>query len=239
MGTASPFNRLASLFTSRKPASPPPEPLAVNRFRSRVEYHQFQADHRHEHDQQFLAECAMFDKQAPFSVDCFCYLCNRPGAFHVDFSLAREMGGHVVPAWRESVVCPRCHLSNRQRASAHLLDAEAAILPGEPLYLTEQVSGLFKVMSQRHNPTIGSEFFGPNAERGKKDERGIRNEDITNLTFQDASFAAVMCFEVLEHVPDYGAAIKEIARVLKPDGKLVLTVPFNPRLQEHLVRAGV
>jgi hypothetical protein len=239
MGSASPLSRLASLFTTRRPVLTPPPPLEVNRFRSKAEFEQFQKDHREELDQAFRSECALFEKQEPFTINCFCYLCGKPGPFHVDFSLAREMGGHIVPAWRESVVCPRCHLSNRQRASAHLLETEARIEQGEPLYLTEQVSGLYKVMSKRHKPTEGSEYFGPKVERGKKDERGIRNEDITKLTFPDASFAAVMCFEVLEHVPDYRAGLSEISRVIRPGGKLVMTVPFNPRLQEHLVRASL
>lgn len=239
MGSASPLSRLASLFTRRSLATAARGPLHVTRLRSRDEFRQFKADHEVELSRQFLAECALFDKRAPFTVDCFCYVCGKPGAFHVDFSLAREMGGHIVPAWRESVVCPRCHLCNRMRASAHLLEVEAAIRPEDPLYLTEQVSKLFKVMSGRHTATQGSEFFGPNVERGKKDERGIRNEDITKLTFPDASFGAVMCFEVLEHVPDYRAGISEISRVLRPGGKLVMTVPFNPQLQEHLVRATV
>ena len=237
MGSASPLNRLASLFTTRKAIIPPPPPLEVNQFRSRAEFQQFQTDHRDELHQQFLAEVALFEKPVPFTVDCFCYVCGKARAFHVDFSLARQIGGHPVPAWRESVVCPTCHLSNRMRASVHLLDMEAAIQPGEPLYMTEQVSSLFKVMSQRHKPTEGSEFFGPDVERGKKDARGIRHEDVTHLTFADQSFAAVMCFEVLEHVPDYLAGISEIFRVLRPGGKLVLTVPFTPHSQETTVRA--
>jgi len=41
---------------------------------------------------------------------------------------------------------------------------------------------------------------------------------------------------VLEHVPDYHAAIREFARVLVPGGMCVATFPFNDRA-ETLVRA--
>lgn len=50
--------------------------------------------------------------------------------------------------------------------------------------------------------------------------------DITAVPEPDASFDAVMCIEVLEHVPDPLAALKEFARLLRPKGHLVLTAPF-------------
>lgn len=51
--------------------------------------------------------------------------------------------------------------------------------------------------------------------------------DITAIPVADESFDAVMCIEVLEHVPDPVAALKEINRVLRKDGYLMITVPFN------------
>lgn len=49
--------------------------------------------------------------------------------------------------------------------------------------------------------------------------------DATGLPFPDASFDALICSEVLEHLPDVNAALAEIRRVLKPDGRLCITVP--------------
>ncbi len=45
------------------------------------------------------------------------------------------------------------------------------------------------------------------------------------LPYPDAHFAAVVLLDVLEHVSDERAAVAEIARVLRPDGLLVLSVP--------------
>lgn len=49
--------------------------------------------------------------------------------------------------------------------------------------------------------------------------------DALNLPFADASFDAVICSEVLEHLPDYRAAIAELVRVLRPGGRVAISVP--------------
>lgn len=50
--------------------------------------------------------------------------------------------------------------------------------------------------------------------------------DITSIPEADASFDAIMCIEVLEHVPNPELAIKELARLLRPGGTLIVTAPF-------------
>ena len=51
------------------------------------------------------------------------------------------------------------------------------------------------------------------------------NGDALSLPFAGASFDRVIAAEVLEHVPDDGAAMAELARVLRPGGTLAVTVP--------------
>jgi SAM-dependent methyltransferase len=50
--------------------------------------------------------------------------------------------------------------------------------------------------------------------------------DITQIPEPDGAFDAVLCTEVLEHVPHPEAALRELVRLLKPGGELVLTAPF-------------
>jgi ubiquinone/menaquinone biosynthesis C-methylase UbiE len=50
--------------------------------------------------------------------------------------------------------------------------------------------------------------------------------DITAIPVADGSFDAVLCSEVLEHLPRPEAALRELARILRPGGRLILTAPF-------------
>lgn len=51
--------------------------------------------------------------------------------------------------------------------------------------------------------------------------------DITALPFEDASFDALLCIHVLEHVTDDRAATAELRRVLAPGGWGVVMVPLD------------
>lgn len=58
-----------------------------------------------------------------------------------------------------------------------------------------------------------------------------KDEDVVkcpadNLSFADASFDATVCFQVLEHVPEPWRVMEETARVLKPGGIAIVTIPF-------------
>jgi SAM-dependent methyltransferase len=69
--------------------------------------------------------------------------------------------------------------------------------------------------------------------RVKARHRGIRNLDcvitvVDRLPFVDGGLNTVLLLEVLEHLTDDAGEIREIWRVLAPNGKLVLSVPVPP-----------
>ena len=67
---------------------------------------------------------------------------------------------------------------------------------------------------------------------GKAGERGLANlvptrGDATDLPYEDDSVDAVVLTAVLGEIPDSAAALREIRRVLKPDGRLVVGELFG------------
>lgn len=72
---------------------------------------------------------------------------------------------------------------------------------------------------------------------GKGDEVGLQTgswdqskldivSDITSIPELNEAFDAIMCIEVLEHVPSPILAIKEFSRLLRSGGHLIITAPF-------------
>jgi len=57
--------------------------------------------------------------------------------------------------------------------------------------------------------------------------------DAANLPFHNNIFDGAVASEILEHIEDDSRALKEIYRVLKPGGVLVITVPALPLLFGH------
>ncbi|SEH30184.1 class I SAM-dependent methyltransferase [Magnetospirillum fulvum] len=57
--------------------------------------------------------------------------------------------------------------------------------------------------------------------------------DTLNMPFSDGTLDLVLCTDVLEHIDDDDGAVAEIVRVLKPGGKVLLTVPAFRALWGH------
>lgn len=57
--------------------------------------------------------------------------------------------------------------------------------------------------------------------------------DNARLPFPDASFDAILCTEVLEHVPEPIAVVREMARILRAGGQLLLTAPLGSGLHQE------
>ena len=71
--------------------------------------------------------------------------------------------------------------------------------------------------------------------------RGVeaRVADVQELPFSDHSFDAVLAAWMLYHVPDLDRGLSEIARVLRPGGRLVATTNSAEHLAELLSLGGI
>lgn len=58
-----------------------------------------------------------------------------------------------------------------------------------------------------------------------KPRGGVLRGDVFRLSFPDARFDRIVCSEVMEHVHDYPAAVRELVRVLRPGGTIGVTIP--------------
>jgi SAM-dependent methyltransferase len=57
--------------------------------------------------------------------------------------------------------------------------------------------------------------------------------DIAHVPVADGTFDAILCTEVLEHVAEPINAVKEMARILKPGGHLMLTAPLGSGIHQE------
>ncbi len=87
-------------------------------------------------------------------------------------------------------------------------------------------------------PKFSWSDYHPGAEPGSI-VNDVRCEDLTRLTYTEASFDLVLTSETLEHVPDLSAALAEIRRILVPGGRHVFTIPLLPIVAKTFARSRV
>ena len=58
--------------------------------------------------------------------------------------------------------------------------------------------------------------------------------DVYHLPFAAGGFDAVLLSEVAEHLEDLDRAFAELARLLRPGGRLLVSVPYRETILEHL-----
>lgn len=157
-----------------------------------------------------------------------CSLCREDVAFD---------GDPRSGATREGMACANCGCTARQRAVAIVLFDALSQPMQSVVYTTEHASSFYVWLRRRVGRLLGSEY-GIGLRRRLRMSAWlwrsrvaelVRLQDVTALSFRDSSLDAVVCQDVLEHVPDYRAALREFARVLKAGATLVATVPFYDR----------
>jgi SAM-dependent methyltransferase len=122
----------------------------------------------------------------------------------------------------EAFTCPCCDAFDRDRLTAIYLENAFASFDRNRTYrLLEFAPGDALYKKLKSLPFIA--YRSADLSRKTVDER----VDMTDMAaYADGSLDVILCSHVLEHVPDDRKAMREICRVLKPDGFAIVMVPL-------------
>lgn len=179
--------------------------------------------------------------QEMYGLPGFCQVCKQSVNFLVDYESSFECVDDVkIPNWRESLICPSCNLNSRQRKMAVQLLKAIDRQRGLRVYMMEQVTPFYQWLASNIPQVewVGSEFLGSEIKSGTV-KNDIRHENAEAMSFADKSFDIVVSNDVLEHVNSPKQALKEVHRILRPSGRLFMTVPFHVNLDNNIRRAEI
>lgn len=125
--------------------------------------------------------------------------------------------GRINP--RPNALCPGCLSLERHRLIWLYLKAKTSFFQRQQsvLHIAPEACFIPRFERIHRNQYVTADLESPLAKV---------KMDIHRMPFASDTFDAVLCNHVLEHVADDVAAMKEIARVLKPGGFAILQVPF-------------
>ncbi len=148
---------------------------------------------------------------------CECPVCQRPVRRWVP--LERDVGAERRRNEGEGRLCPHCLSFERTRHFWLWLEQEG-VLGRRPRFLHfAPEAGL----ERRLRPLFGEAYVTADLFMAGVDRR----LDLTRLELPDGSFDFIYCSNVLEHIPDDRAAMRELHRVLAPGGTAVVQVPIR------------
>ncbi len=207
------------------------------RLRSKLELFEWVAMNEKQLKECFLFETEIIDAinegNDDLTLHAYCDFCHQ----EVDLRLenTNALMGNIY--LHENLFCPVCGTSSKNRQMYHELCKCAN--SNEDVYLYEQITPMYCAVKKNFPNVVGSEYLCTDMDQYKSGEivNGILHEDATELSFQDESFDAILSSHVFEHVFGIEKALKEAWRVLKKDGKLLISLPFVYIADKTVVRA--
>ncbi|HLB33143.1 MAG TPA: methyltransferase domain-containing protein [Chthoniobacterales bacterium] len=128
-------------------------------------------------------------------------------------------------AWHPGTVCPHCGSQVRHRMLTAMLDGRSSFpeLQEHSLLAGKTVLHFAPERQLRHRIEKASKkYISSDYDRGDID---LKLNMSAMPTIADTSFDVVIACDVLEHVPDDRAAMRELYRILKPNGIAIITAP--------------
>ena len=123
--------------------------------------------------------------------------------------------------------CPHCYANERERLIYLYLKEKTGLLYKDINVLDIGPSKqIMKALTSLRNINyIGGDKY-PEHIRQYNDLPGIIELDVLNMPFSDNSFDIVICSHVIDEVEDDVEGMREIRRVLKPDGIAIIQSPI-------------
>jgi len=120
---------------------------------------------------------------------------------------------------REGALCPWCLALERHRLLWKYLEDKTDIYIRQlsVLHFAPEHQFQERLKAARNVTYLSCDLDMPTA---------MDKQDITQLTYSEDSFDAILCNHVLEHIPEDAKAMKELYRVLKPGGWAILQTPM-------------
>jgi SAM-dependent methyltransferase len=128
---------------------------------------------------------------------------------------------YFMSAWnRPNAICWRCGAHERHRALWLHFERDPALLAsaGSLLHMSPEWC-----LERRLRPLVGAGYVTSDLDPGAADVV----LDLRAATMPAASFDAILCSHVLEHVDDDAAAMRELHRLLRPGGWAIVMVPID------------
>ncbi len=133
---------------------------------------------------------------------------------------------------RSNARCPRCGAFERHRLlwlylkeRTDIFSADMSLLDVAPVWYIQR-----SLRALRQLDYLSIDLDSPVA---------MKHMDLTNLDLPSDSFDSIICFHVLEHIPDDQKAISELHRVLKPGGWALIQVPVYRSLAKTIEGADI
>ena len=118
---------------------------------------------------------------------------------------------------RQDVLCPFCHSLPRHRILATWCDQHMDSLRGKRILYFALENGMNRWFKRNGISVITADLYNP----------ADLKLDMDNIDQADCSWDIVFCNHVLEHVPDFKQALRELRRILKPGGRLICSFPID------------
>lgn len=152
-----------------------------------------------------------------------CPCCGKTFNQFIDFNVnEKDVNPERYKETYKNKICPYCFSAPRHRIVCYYFNKNKELLPKNKIIMFGAEYSIKKWFCKNGFRYITADLFNRSAHK---------KVDIQNIPFADESWELIICNHVLEHIPDYKLALKELRRILTKNGILELTIPTDRNLE--------